>query len=172
MRKIIYTVSVVTALLAAGCLWAIESAPQAEAKRGAAALESQLNVADDFTLKRYLKECLNEMPAEANKQFALPQKPEDTELIAMVICSDFMESWEKQYWLELLPEMSNAQKNKLKGILCEGIRRSSDPIQRALDKINRQHLEPQKMIDTELSFEMQRTEPQLINKMWQAGKEG
>lgn len=144
MKKIIYFVSAVTVLLAAGCLWAIEVAPQADAKRGVAALESQSIMTDDIPSKQYLKECLNEMPAESKKQFAVPQKPEDAELIAMVICSDLMESLEKQYWLELLPEMSEEQKDKLKGILGEGIRRSSDPIQRELDKINRQNLEPPK----------------------------
>lgn len=136
MKKIIYSISAITVLLAAACLWASEVTPQIDVKRDVAALESQWIMTDDIPSKQYLIECLNEMPAESKEQFALPQKPEDAELIAMVICSDLMESLEKQYWLELLPAMSDVQKDKLKGILGEGIRRSSDPIQRALDQIN------------------------------------
>lgn len=137
MLKVFFAVSVVTAMFTAGCLQAVESIPKTHVQSSEIPLGPHIGTVDDIMIKRHIKECLLDISAETKKQFALPQDPEDHDLVEMVICCNLMNDLEKQYWFDIMPKMTAEQKNRLKCILGGAFKRDQGPIMRALGEINR-----------------------------------
>ena len=102
-----------------------------------AALAGYLNGTTDSPFRQTLRSCFQQL-GDREKSLSLPQQPENPELLAMVICSQLLNTAEKQYWLDTLPKMSVGQRQQLQDTLAAEFRKSGDPLQQQLDAINQQ----------------------------------
>jgi len=132
-NEIILLLLVVVAISPFGitpCLSA-ETDSAASPSSTAAVVSRYLGALDESPYHHALKRCFDESPGNAQK-LVLPDLPEDPELVALIACSSVMDIAEKQYWFDVLPNMTGAQKARLLDTLATQLRRDIDPIRKEL----------------------------------------
>lgn len=100
-------------------------------------LASYLNGTTVSPLRQNLQACFKQL-GEQVSAFKLPQQPENPELIAMVICSKHLSTEEKQYWLDMLPQMTAEQRQQLQDTLIAEFQKNINPLQQELNAISQQ----------------------------------
>jgi len=81
---------------------------------------------DDAPYHRALKECFQDQQAGGQK-YTLPIRVENPELLVLIACSSLMDAGEKQYWYNVLPDMTGEQKERLFNQLSTELRRGVYP---------------------------------------------
>lgn len=100
-----------------------------------AAIAGYLNGSAVSPFHQSLKGCFQQLE-EQKTSLSLPEKPENPELLAMVICSKLLDTSEKQYWLDTLPRMTDEQRQQLQNTLAAEFRKSGDPAVRQLSLVS------------------------------------